>query len=94
MQSVFLIQQYNIEISDWMQPVLISQMKRKRGNIQGSVALIPELCSLTGTVSKHQTIMPTDMGILTAAFCQVQENCFVCINVSLGTHFVAKRLAI
>lgn len=80
-----------------MQPVLISQMKRKRGNIQGSVALIPELCSLTGTYSTFpyqnicQTIMPTERGILTAAFCRVQGNCFVCINVSLGTHFVAKR---
>ncbi|NWV74816.1 PIWL1 protein, partial [Dasyornis broadbenti] len=47
--------QYNLEISDWMQPVLISQMKRKRGNIQGSVALIPELCSLTGLTDKMRS---------------------------------------
>ncbi|NWR83779.1 PIWL1 protein, partial [Furnarius figulus] len=47
--------QYNIEIGDPKQPVLISQLKRNRGNMQGSVVLIPELCSLTGLTDKMRT---------------------------------------
>lgn len=79
MQYVFLIQQYNQEITDLNQPVLISQSRRKRGSmISGPVVLIPELCYLTGTVAivaSHssicQTIPPTETDILTATSCQV-----------------------
>ncbi|NXU70935.1 PIWL1 protein, partial [Oreotrochilus melanogaster] len=45
--------QYNQEITDLNQPVLISQSKRMRGNIvPGPVVLIPELCFLTGLTEK------------------------------------------
>ncbi|XP_010187806.1 PREDICTED: piwi-like protein 1 [Mesitornis unicolor] len=45
--------QYNQEITDLNQPVLISQSKRKRGTMmQGPVVLIPELCFLTGLTEK------------------------------------------
>ncbi|XP_015733495.1 piwi-like protein 1 [Coturnix japonica] len=45
--------QYNQEISDLNQPVLISQSRRKRGNMMvGPVVLIPELCYLTGLTEK------------------------------------------
>ncbi|XP_019476543.1 piwi-like protein 1 isoform X2 [Meleagris gallopavo] len=45
--------QYNQEISDLNQPVLISQCRRKRGNVMvGPVVLIPELCYLTGLTEK------------------------------------------
>ncbi|KFU89584.1 Piwi-like 1 [Chaetura pelagica] len=45
--------QYNEEISDLNQPVLISQSKRKRGiSMPGPVILIPELCFLTGLTDK------------------------------------------
>ncbi|XP_071428127.1 piwi-like protein 1 [Pithys albifrons albifrons] len=44
--------QYGIDITDPKQPVLISQTKRNRGNVEGSVVLIPELCSLTGLTEK------------------------------------------
>ncbi|NXF07779.1 PIWL1 protein, partial [Smithornis capensis] len=47
--------QYNIDISDPKQPVLISQLRRNRGNMQGSVVLIPELCSLTGLTDKMRS---------------------------------------
>lgn len=44
-------QQYNQEITDLKQPVLVSQPKRRRGpggTLPGPVMLIPELCYLTG----------------------------------------------
>uniref|UniRef100_A0A8V0ZVE7 Piwi-like protein 1 n=1 Tax=Gallus gallus TaxID=9031 RepID=A0A8V0ZVE7_CHICK len=45
--------QYNQDISDLNQPVLISQYRRKRGNVTvGPVVLIPELCYLTGLTEK------------------------------------------
>ncbi|KFW03842.1 Piwi-like 1 [Eurypyga helias] len=45
--------QYNQEITDLNQPVLISQTKRRRGNLMpGPVVLIPELCFLTGLTEK------------------------------------------
>ncbi|XP_021267988.1 piwi-like protein 1 isoform X2 [Numida meleagris] len=45
--------QYNQEITDLNQPVLISQSRRKRGNMMvGPVVLIPELCYLTGLTEK------------------------------------------
>uniref|UniRef100_A0A8C3PIK8 Piwi-like protein 1 n=1 Tax=Calidris pygmaea TaxID=425635 RepID=A0A8C3PIK8_9CHAR len=45
--------QYNQEITDLNQPVLISQSKRKRGTLMpGPVVLIPELCFLTGLTEK------------------------------------------
>ncbi|NWR55762.1 PIWL1 protein, partial [Bucorvus abyssinicus] len=45
--------QYNQVISDLNQPVLISQSRRRRGNIMpGPVVLIPELCFLTGLTAK------------------------------------------
>ncbi|XP_065594749.1 piwi-like protein 1 isoform X1 [Cyrtonyx montezumae] len=45
--------QYNQEITDLNQPVLISQSRRKRGNTMvGPVVLIPELCYLTGLTEK------------------------------------------
>ncbi|KAJ7410675.1 Piwi-like protein 1 [Willisornis vidua] len=47
--------QYGIDIADPKQPVLISQTKRKRGNVEGSVVLIPELCSLTGLTDKMRS---------------------------------------
>ncbi|NXM66782.1 PIWL1 protein, partial [Serilophus lunatus] len=47
--------QYSIDITDPKQPLLISQLKRNRGNIQGTVVLIPELCCLTGLTDKMRT---------------------------------------
>ncbi|NXP52120.1 PIWL1 protein, partial [Heliornis fulica] len=45
--------QYNQDIADLNQPVLITQSKRRSGNIvPGPVALIPELCFLTGLTDK------------------------------------------
>ncbi|KAK2102947.1 Piwi-like protein 1 [Saguinus oedipus] len=47
-------QQYNQEITDLKQPVLVSQPKRRRGpggTLPGPAMLIPELCYLTGTVA-------------------------------------------
>lgn len=47
-----LEQQYNQEITDLKQPVLVSQPKRRRGpggTLPGPAMLIPELCYLTGT---------------------------------------------
>ncbi|KFQ91864.1 Piwi-like 1, partial [Nipponia nippon] len=45
--------QYNQEITDLNQPVLISQSRRKRGSMMlGPVVLIPELCFLTGLTEK------------------------------------------
>ncbi|NXI49548.1 PIWL1 protein, partial [Chloroceryle aenea] len=45
--------QYNQEITDLNQPVLISQFRKKSGNIMaGPVVLIPELCFLTGLTEK------------------------------------------
>lgn len=44
-------QQYNQEITDLKQPVLVSQPKRRRGpggTMPGPAMLIPELCYLTG----------------------------------------------
>ncbi|XP_027588832.1 piwi-like protein 1 [Pipra filicauda] len=46
--------QYNIDIGDPKQPVLISQLKKSR-NVEGTVVLIPELCSLTGLTEKMRT---------------------------------------
>ncbi|NWS11840.1 PIWL1 protein, partial [Pachyramphus minor] len=46
--------QYNIDIGDPKQPVLISQLKKNR-NLEGTVVLIPELCSLTGLTEKMRT---------------------------------------
>lgn len=46
-----LEQQYNQEITDLKQPVLVSQPKRRRGpggTLPGPAMLIPELCYLTG----------------------------------------------
>ncbi|XP_062446080.1 piwi-like protein 1 [Rhea pennata] len=45
--------QYNQEISDLNQPVLVSQPRRRRGSIMpGPAVLIPELCYLTGLTEK------------------------------------------
>ncbi|KFP74741.1 Piwi-like 1, partial [Apaloderma vittatum] len=45
--------QYNQEITDLNQPVLISQFRKRRGSIvPGPVVLIPELCFLTGLTEK------------------------------------------
>ncbi|KFQ17384.1 Piwi-like 1 [Merops nubicus] len=45
--------QYNQEITDLNQPVLISQSKRRRGSVMTvPVVLIPELCFLTGLTEK------------------------------------------
>ncbi|XP_061211371.1 piwi-like protein 1 [Neopsephotus bourkii] len=45
--------QYNQEITDLNQPVLVSQCRRKGGNMMpGPVVLIPELCFLTGLTEK------------------------------------------
>ncbi|XP_069726924.1 piwi-like protein 1 [Phaenicophaeus curvirostris] len=45
--------QYNQEITDLNQPVLISESKRKRGTtMPGPVVLIPELCFLTGLTER------------------------------------------
>ncbi|KFV63354.1 Piwi-like 1 [Dryobates pubescens] len=44
--------QYNQEITDLNQPVLISQPKRKASSLPGPVVLIPELCFLTGLTEK------------------------------------------
>ncbi|EHB01502.1 Piwi-like protein 1 [Heterocephalus glaber] len=48
-------QQYNQEITDLKQPVLVSQPKRRRGpggTMPGPAMLIPELCYLTGLTDK------------------------------------------
>ncbi|NXY90108.1 PIWL1 protein, partial [Alcedo cyanopectus] len=48
--------QYNQEITDLNQPVLISQFRKKSGNIKpGPVVLIPELCFLTGLTEKMRS---------------------------------------
>ncbi|NXL28210.1 PIWL1 protein, partial [Glaucidium brasilianum] len=48
--------QYNQEITDLNQPVLISQSKRKRGGMElGPAVLIPELCFLTGLTEKMRS---------------------------------------
>ncbi|XP_074777312.1 piwi-like protein 1 isoform X1 [Athene noctua] len=48
--------QYNQEITDLNQPVLISQSKRKRGGVVlGPAVLIPELCFLTGLTEKMRS---------------------------------------
>ncbi|XP_015273353.1 PREDICTED: piwi-like protein 1 [Gekko japonicus] len=50
--------QYNQEITDLNQPVLVSQPKRKAGpggNIVGPAILIPELCFLTGLTDKMRS---------------------------------------
>ncbi|NXU48963.1 PIWL1 protein, partial [Turnix velox] len=48
--------QYNQEITDLKQPVLISQSKRRRGTlVQVPVVLIPELCFLTGLTEKMRS---------------------------------------
>ncbi|KAM9748717.1 piwi-like protein 1 isoform 4-T6 [Dama dama] len=47
--------QYNQEITDLKQPVLVSQPKRRRGpggTLPGPAMLIPELCYLTGLTDK------------------------------------------
>ncbi|XP_064025078.1 piwi-like protein 1 [Pogoniulus pusillus] len=44
--------QYNQEITDLNQPVLISQPKRRAIGLTGPVVLIPELCFLTGLTEK------------------------------------------
>nr|XP_009664946.1 PREDICTED: piwi-like protein 1 isoform X2 [Struthio camelus australis] len=45
--------QYNQEITDLNQPVLVSQPRRRRGSIMpGPAVLIPELCYLTGLTEK------------------------------------------
>ncbi|NXG47601.1 PIWL1 protein, partial [Psilopogon haemacephalus] len=44
--------QYNQEITDLNQPVLVSQPKRRATGLQGPVILIPELCFLTGLTEK------------------------------------------
>ncbi|XP_006147405.1 piwi-like protein 1 [Tupaia chinensis] len=47
--------QYNQEITDLKQPVLVSQPKRRRGpggSLPGPAMLIPELCYLTGLTDK------------------------------------------
>ncbi|XP_048369812.1 piwi-like protein 1 [Sphaerodactylus townsendi] len=50
--------QYNQEITDLNQPVLVSQPKRKKGpggDICGPIILIPELCYLTGLTDKMRS---------------------------------------
>ncbi|KFP31525.1 Piwi-like 1 [Colius striatus] len=47
--------QYNQEITDLNQPVLISQPKRRSSTMQGPLILIPELCFLTGLTDKMRT---------------------------------------
>ncbi|CAM5161897.1 unnamed protein product [Eretmochelys imbricata] len=48
--------QYNQEITDLNQPVLVSQPKRRRGlGIPGPAVLIPELCYLTGLTDKMRS---------------------------------------
>ncbi|XP_056198802.1 piwi-like protein 1 [Falco biarmicus] len=48
--------QYNQEITDLNQPVLISQSRRKRGTVMPvPVVLIPELCFLTGLTEKMRS---------------------------------------
>ncbi|XP_019394493.1 PREDICTED: piwi-like protein 1 [Crocodylus porosus] len=50
--------QYNQEITDLNQPVLVSQTKRKRGPggiMPGPAVLIPELCYLTGLTDKMRS---------------------------------------
>uniref|UniRef100_A0A8C6ZLD4 Piwi-like protein 1 n=1 Tax=Nothoprocta perdicaria TaxID=30464 RepID=A0A8C6ZLD4_NOTPE len=45
--------QYNQDITDLNQPVLVSQPRRKRGSLMpGPAVLIPELCYLTGLTEK------------------------------------------
>ncbi|NXE51879.1 PIWL1 protein, partial [Casuarius casuarius] len=45
--------QYNQEVTDLNQPVLVSQPRRRRGSIMpGPAVLIPELCYLTGLTEK------------------------------------------
>ncbi|NXP80195.1 PIWL1 protein, partial [Ramphastos sulfuratus] len=44
--------QYNQEITDLNQPVLVSQPKRRAISLPGPVILIPELCFLTGLTEK------------------------------------------
>uniref|UniRef100_A0A8B9PIZ5 PIWL1 protein n=1 Tax=Apteryx owenii TaxID=8824 RepID=A0A8B9PIZ5_APTOW len=45
--------QYNQEITDLNQPLLVSQPRRRRGSIMpGPAVLIPELCYLTGLTEK------------------------------------------
>ncbi|KAM6298089.1 piwi-like protein 1 [Aegotheles albertisi] len=52
----FYKKQYSQEITDLNQPLLISQSKKKRGNIMpGPVALVPELCYLTGLTAKMRS---------------------------------------
>ncbi|NXO01449.1 PIWL1 protein, partial [Rhinopomastus cyanomelas] len=48
--------QYNLDIHDLNQPVLITQRKRRRENFtSGPIALIPELCFLTGLTEKMRS---------------------------------------
>ncbi|XP_050779461.1 piwi-like protein 1 isoform X1 [Gopherus flavomarginatus] len=48
--------QYNQEITDLNQPVLVSQPKRRRGpGMPGPAVLIPELCYLTGLTDKMRS---------------------------------------
>ena len=47
------VQAYNIDVSDMKQPLLLSMPKardRRRGQ-EGPLAILPELCSLTGLYS-------------------------------------------
>ncbi|NXX46968.1 PIWL1 protein, partial [Tricholaema leucomelas] len=44
--------QYNQEITDLKQPVLVSQPKRRAISLPGPLILIPELCFLTGLTEK------------------------------------------
>ncbi|NWI90149.1 PIWL1 protein, partial [Pitta sordida] len=47
--------QYNIDIAERKQPLLVSHLKRGGGNVPTTVALIPELCCLTGLTDKMRS---------------------------------------
>lgn len=81
------MQQYNQEITDLNQPVLVSQTKRKRGPggvMPGPAVLIPELCYLTGIVSvvihtESSTVYVVYFGII-ATLTDLLTGILACIN--------------
>ena len=46
-------QHHNIDVRDGKQPLLVSRPKKKdiRRGMDGPILLLPELCTLTGTVT-------------------------------------------